>query len=134
MSEDKLVKRILQESKVIAVVGLSPKPHRTSHMVSGYLQAEGYKIIPVYPREDKILGEKVYRKVSEIRKKIDLVLIFRRSEEVFEVVQDVVKADPLPKYIWMQKGITCSESEKTAKEHNVGVIMDRCIKVEHGYL
>ncbi len=130
MGEIELIKKILKETKTIAVVGLSPKEHRTSHHVSSYLQNHGYRIIPVYPREDKILGEKVYRNVSSIPDKIDTVLIFRKSEEVQEVVEDAVKKKP--KFIWMQKDIINERAAEIAASLGIGVVMDRCMYVEHG--
>ncbi|HDQ26130.1 MAG TPA: CoA-binding protein [bacterium] len=129
MSEGKKIREILEKTKTIAVVGLSPKTHRTSHYVSGYLQENGYKIIPVYPREEKILGEKVYRHVADIKEKVEMVLIFRRSEEVLAVVKDALKIKPL--YIWMQEGIINKEAEKLAVSKGVAVVMDRCMFKEH---
>jgi len=130
MGEIELVKKILSETKVIAVVGLSPKEHRTSHHVSNYLKEHGYRIIPVYPREEKILGEKVYRSVSEIPDKIDTVLIFRKSEEVPRVVEDAVRKNP--RFIWMQKDIINENAAELARSLGIEVIMDRCMYVEHG--
>ena len=129
MTQETLIKTILTSSKVIAVVGLSPKAHRTSHTVSEYLQEHGYRIIPVYPREDTILGEKVFRKTSDITEKVDTVLIFRKSEEVLPVVEDAVKIGP--KYIWMQQGIENEEAAGLAKDCGIEVIMDRCMYKEH---
>jgi len=132
MEEEKLIKKILQEAKTIAVVGLSPKEYRTSHIVAKYLKEHNYKIIPVYPREDEILGEKVYRELTDIKEKIDVVLIFRRSEEVFEVVKQAIKINP--KYIWMQLGIENKEAEEFARKNGVEVVSNRCMKIEHSSL
>lgn len=129
MQEQELVTMILKEAKTLAVVGLSPKEHRTSHKVSSYLQENGYRIIPVYPREDKILGEKVYRNVSEIKEKVDLVLVFRRSEEVVEIVKDALSVKPA--YLWMQQGIVNEEAAEIARAAGIKVIMDKCMYKEH---
>lgn len=132
MEEQDLIKEILQKAKVIAVVGLSPKEDRVSHRVSSYLKGCGYRIIPVYPREEMILGEKVYRNASDIKEKVDVVLIFRRSEDVLPVVQDAVKIKP--SYIWMQQGIINEEAASLARESGAAVVMDRCMHREHAKL
>ncbi len=129
MEEKEKISKILKAAKRIAVVGLSPKPHRTSHYVSEYLQKKGYKIIPVYPREEKILGEKVYRSVSEIEGGADTILVFRKSEEVLRVVEDAVKAKPSA--VWMQEGVINEEAAKLAEKKGVLVVMDRCMYKEH---
>ncbi|MFP4466206.1 MAG: CoA-binding protein [Candidatus Goldiibacteriota bacterium] len=129
MDTQDLIKEILEETKTIAVIGLSPKKHRTSHSVSEYLQGEGYRIIPVYPREETIMGEKVYRKTSEIPEDIDTVLIFRRTEETEAAVDDALLKKP--SYIWMQKGIKNENAAAKAEKQGVKVIMDRCMYVEH---
>jgi len=131
MDDRKLIKKILEQTKTIAVVGLSPKPHRTSHSVSKNIQGKGYRIIPVYPREETILNEKVYRSVSEIKEPIDLVVIFRKSEEVYPVVEDAVKVKP--KAIWMQQGIVNEEAAALARDAGIDVVMDRCISLEYSY-
>ena len=123
MEEKDKIMKILSSAKRIAVVGLSPKPHRTSHYVSEYLQKKGYKIIPVYPREEKILGEKVYRSVSEIEAGADMVLVFRKSEEVLHVVEDAVKAKPA--------AVINEEAAKLAEENGALVVMDKCMYKEH---
>ncbi|HDT15046.1 MAG TPA: CoA-binding protein [Firmicutes bacterium] len=130
MGAQELIGEILMNTKTIAVVGLSPKAHRTSHSVSEYMQKQGYKIIPVYPREETILGEKVYRSVSEIPGKIDTVLVFRRSEDAESAVDDAILKKPA--YIWMQKGIVNEKAAKKAEKEGIKVVMDRCMYVEHG--
>ena len=129
MSEEDKMKKILDEYKTIAVVGLSPKEHRVSHSVSAYLQNNGYKIIPVYPREEIILGEKVYRKLTEIPVKVDTVLIFRKSEEVLAVVEEAVKIKP--KAIWMQEGIINREACELAEKNGIITVMDECMYKQH---
>ena len=123
------VRDILENSKVIAVVGLSPKPHRDSHEVAKYLQGQGYRIVPVYPRADTILGEKVYPDLASIPEKVDVVDIFRRSEDVPPVVEQAI--DIGAKAVWMQLGIVNEEAAAKAREAGLGVVMDRCMLVEH---
>ncbi len=127
--DDEKVKKLLEESKVIAVVGLSPKEDRPSNSVARYLKSKGYKIVPVNPGYDEILGEKSYSKVSEIPFEVDVVDIFRKSEEVLPVVQDAVKIKP--KCIWLQLGIVNNDAKKIAEENGIFFVQDRCMKVEH---
>lgn len=129
MEQNKLIEKILKGTKTITVVGLSPKQHRASYIVSAYLKENGYRIIPIYPREKEILGEKVYSNLNEIKEKIDLVLIFRRSEEVLPIIMQAIKIKP--KYIWMQLGISNKEAQDLAIKHGIEIVFDRCIKIEH---
>jgi predicted CoA-binding protein len=132
MKQNELIEKILNEVKTIAVVGLSPKKERASYIVSKYLKEHGYKIIPVYPREKEILGEKVYEKLTDINEKIDLVLIFRRSEEVLSTVKEAIKIKP--EYIWMQLGIENKDAEELARKNGIEVVSNRCMKIEHSTL
>lgn len=132
MDRNRLIEKILKETNTIAVVGLSPKEYRDSYMVSKYLKEHGYKIIPVYPREKEILGEKVYERLTDIKEKVDLVLIFRRSEEVLPIVQEAIKIKP--KYIWMQLGVSNKEAEDLAIKNGIEVISNRCMKIEYSHL
>lgn len=129
MDEKAKIAKILSTTKRIAVVGLSPKPHRTSNHVSEYLQKKGYKIIPVYPREEEILGEKVYRRVSDIEGGADTVLVFRKSEEVLHVVEDAIKSRPAA--FWMQEGVVNEEAAALAEKNGALVVMDKCMYKEH---
>jgi len=129
MDEQEKINIILNTQKVIAVVGLSPKPLRASNSVSAYLKNQGYRIIPVYPREEYILGEKVYRALTDIKEKVDTVVIFRRSEEVLPVVEEAIKIKPFA--IWMQQEIINDEAAFLAEKNGILVIMDRCMYVEH---
>jgi predicted CoA-binding protein len=128
MTEDEKIEKIIKDTKTIAVIGLSPEPSKDSHNVSAYLQEHGYKIIPVYPGEDEILGEKVYRNVSEITGNVDTVLIFRKPEYVLAEVRESLKIKP--KYIWMQKEIINEEAAGLAEAHGVLVVMDKCMREE----
>ena len=123
------VRDILEKSKVIAVVGLSPKPERDSHEVAKYLQDQGYRIVPVNPRADTILGEKSYPDLASIPEKVDVVDIFRRSDDVPPVVDQAIAIGA--KAVWMQLGIVNEDAAAKAREAGLGVVMDRCMLVEH---
>ena len=125
----KAVRDILEMSKVIAIVGLSPKPERDSHEVAKYLQDQGYRIVPVNPRADTILGEKSYPDLASIPEKVDVVDIFRRSDDVPPVVDQAI--DIGAKAVWMQLGIVNEDAAAKAREAGLGVVMDRCMLVEH---
>ncbi len=128
-NDRELVREILQNTKTIAVVGLSPKSYRTSHEVSSYLQKNGYRIIPVNPNADKILGEKCYASLEEIPEPVDTVLVFRRSELVMPVAEAAIKIKP--KYLWMQEGVINSKAAALAENNKIKVVMDICMFKEH---
>jgi predicted CoA-binding protein len=130
--DDDAVRRLLQGVRRIAVVGLSPKPHRDSHRVARYLLESGYEIVPVYPREDEILGRKVYRRVRDVAGTVDLVDVFRRSEELPEVIDDVLAARAGA--LWLQIGCIDEAGARRAREAGLTVVMDRCLMVEHARL
>jgi predicted CoA-binding protein len=122
------VRRILRESCTIAVVGLSPNPERPSHQVARYLQKAGYRIIPVNPGQSEILGESCYPDLRSVPVKIDVVDIFRRSEDVEPIVREAIAVGA--KVIWMQQGIVNETAARLAEEAGLSVIMDRCLKIE----
>jgi len=133
----KEIQEILQNYKVIAVVGLSGDSSKPSHEVSEYIQSHGYRIVPVNPTIDEVLGEKSYKSLLdiplEIQKTIEVVDIFRRSDDVPPVVDQAVKlrqANGKPYVVWMQAGIVNAEAAKMAREAGLTVVMDRCIMVE----
>jgi uncharacterized protein len=130
--DDETVRQLLDRLRRIAVVGLSPKPHRDSNRVARYLLDRGYTVVPVYPRETKILGQTVYRRVAEIPEKIDLVDVFRRSSEVGRAMDDALAAGAPA--IWTQ--LDCIDEEAARRAHTAGavVVMDRCLMVEHARL
>ncbi len=131
LSDDQM-KQILLECKTIAVVGLSDKPHRDSFKVAAYMQNQGYRIIPVHPRVSEVLGEAAYKNLADIPDKIDLVNVFRKSEETPAVVEQAI---PLkPRAIWLQLGIANDEAAAIAKAADMDFVQDRCIKVEHARL
>lgn len=129
---DEQIKQLLQDAKTIAVVGLSDKPERDSHMVAKYLQDAGYRIIPVNPKLDTVLGEKAYKKVSDIPEKIDIVNVFRRSVDTPPVVEDALSKKPSA--IWLQLGISNDQAAEIAQRNNITMIMNKCIKIEHAKL
>ena len=127
------IKSLLEESRNVAVVGLSDKPYRTSHAIARALQRFGYRIFPVNPNlKGPVLGEEPYASVSEIPERIDIVDVFRRSEKVTPVAHDAVAAGA--KVLWMQSGVINEEAAKYAAENGLTVVMDRCIKVDHASL
>ncbi len=123
------IRRILKDSKTIAVVGLSPKPQRPSHQVARYLMAAGYTIIPVNPGQDTILGLPCYPNLRAIPTQVDMVDIFRRPEAVLPIVEDAIAIGA--KFIWMQEGIVHEEAAAKAEAAGLIVIMDRCTKIDH---
>ena len=123
------ISRLLKESKNIAVVGLSPKANRPSNQVALYLIEAGYNVIPVNPGQKEILGRKCYPDLESISEHIDIVDIFRRSEDVGPIVESAIGVGA--KVVWMQQGIVNEEAAARAREAGLTVIMDRCLKVDH---
>jgi uncharacterized protein len=128
-SEDIKRKELLLSSKVIAIVGLSPKEDKPSNTVAKYLREAGYKVIPINPGYDEILGEKCYHALSDISEKVDIVDIFMRAESVMPVVEEAVTIKP--KCIWLQLGIINEEAKKTVENNGILFFMDVCVKQEH---
>ncbi|HZK67011.1 MAG TPA: CoA-binding protein [Chloroflexota bacterium] len=126
---DEQIDRILKEAKTIAVVGLSDKPERTSYRVSSYMQRQGFRIIPVNPTIQSSLGETAYPDLASVPEKIDLVDIFRRSEDVPPIVDQAIQLGA--RAVWMQEGIVNEEAAAKAAAAGLDVVMDRCIMVEH---
>src|SRR5713226_4408808 len=120
---------LLKKYKTIAVVGLSSDPMRPSYGVTEYMQAAGYRIIPVNPNETEVLGEKSWARLEEVPEKIDIVDIFRRAEEVAAVVESAIRIGA--KVVWMQMGIENEEAAERARAAGLMVIEDACILVEH---
>ena len=117
-----IVEEQLSKSKTIAVVGLSPNPERDSHRVSKYLQQQGYRIIPVNPMADEVLGEKSYPDLKSVPEPVDMVDIFRRSELVAPVVDGAIEVGA--KYIWMQDGVVDEAAAEKASAAGLLVVMD----------
>ena len=123
------VLELLQKYQTIAVVGLSSNPMRPSYAVTEYMQAAGYRIIPVNPNETEVLGEKSYASLEDVPEKIEIVNVFRRAEEVPPVVESAIRVGA--KVIWMQLGIANEEAAEKARSAGLVVIEDACILVEH---
>ncbi|QTH46029.1 CoA-binding protein [Cohnella sp. LGH] len=126
------IKQILEQSTVIAVVGLSDDASKTSHMVSEAMQRKGYRIIPVNPKATTILGEKAYASLKDIPEPVDIVNVFRRPEHTPPIAREAVEIGA--KTLWLQLGILNEEAGAIAAEGGLNVIMDRCIKVEDSIL
>jgi uncharacterized protein len=123
------IKRILDECRKIAVVGLSSKPTRPSHGVAAYMQRAGYRIIPINPNEPEVLGEKAYDALADVQAQIELVDIFRRSEEAGAAVDEAIAVGA--KAVWLQEGVIDHEAARRALDAGLLVVMDRCWLKEH---
>ena len=129
---NEVIKTVLEEAKTIAVVGLSGNPERTSYQISEAMQNAGYKIIPVNPNVDKVLGEKAYPSLTDIEEEFDIINVFRRPEHLPAIAEEAAKTNC--KVFWAQQGIVNEEAYEYLKEHGFTVIMDQCIKVLHALL
>jgi predicted CoA-binding protein len=123
------ISRIFKEGRTIAVVGLSSNPLRPSHGVAGYMQRHGYRIIPVNPNETEVLGEKAYATLADVPDKMDLVDIFRRSEEAGKAVDEAIAVGA--KGVWLQDGVIDEAAAQRALDAGLLVVMDRCWLREH---
>ncbi len=119
---------VLESYKVVAVVGLSPDPERPSNRVAKYLKQHGYKVIPVNPTLKEVLGEISYPDLTKVPEKVDIVDIFRRSEDVMPVVEEAIKIKA--KVVWMQEGIINREAAEKAEKAGLKVVMDKCMRKE----
>ncbi len=115
--------------KKIAVIGMSRHPVKAAHFVPKYLSEQGFDITPVNPTANEILGKKCYSDISLVQDPIDIVDIFRPSEQVLPVVQNAIKKKP--KVIWLQEGIHNEEAENLAREHGIDIVFNRCMLAEH---
>jgi predicted CoA-binding protein len=131
-SADSVLRILLSSARRIAVVGLSPKPHRDSNRIGRYLLERGYEVVPVYPREERILGQQVYRRVQDVPGGVDIVDVFRRSEMLPGVVDDALTAKAPA--LWFQLGCVHEQAAAQARAAGVVVVMDRCIMVDHARL
>jgi predicted CoA-binding protein len=120
---------LLHSSKTIAVVGLSDNPMKPSYGVSQYMQSRGYRIIPVNPQADQVLGEKAYASLLDIPEKVDIVDVFRRPDAVPEIVDQAIQLK-IPA-IWLQETVVHEEAAEKAREAGIFVVMDKCILKEH---
>jgi len=129
MNEPELVAEMLEKSKVIAVVGISDKPQRPSHHVAEEMQRRGYRIVPVNPALEEVLGEPCYPSLREIPFAVDLVDVFRAPEFVPAIVEDAIAIGA--KYLWLQEGVVHEQAIAHAEENGIRVVADRCIYKEH---
>ena len=129
MNSSETIKRILDECRVIAVVGLSSDPTRPSNSVSSYMRRNGYQVIPVNPNETEVFGQTSYPKLSEVPEEIDLVDVFRRSDEAGKAVDEAIAVGA--KAVWLQEGVIDRAAAQRAEDAGLLVVMDRCWLKEH---
>ena len=132
MSDIAALRRILKENHTIAVVGLSANWHRPSFFAAKYLQQHGYRIIPVNPTYTEILGEKCYPDLASVPEKIDVVDCFRKTEDIPPLAEQAIEIGA--KVLWLQLGVIHEEAARRALDAGLDVVMDRCMKIEHGRL
>ncbi|HTS86455.1 MAG TPA: CoA-binding protein [Usitatibacter sp.] len=130
MDDSEKVRRILRRYRVIAVVGLSAQWHRPSYFAAKYLQEHGYRVIPVNPTYDTILGEKCYKRLADIPEKVDVVDCFRKSSEIPAIADEAIAIGA--EVLWMQLGVESAEARAKAEAAGLEVIENRCMKIEHG--
>jgi len=128
------LRALLRKARTVAVVGLSPKPERPSHGVARYLQRAGYRIVPVNPGHDEILGERSYRTLADAARDhaIDIVDVFRRSELAGAVVDEAIAIRP--KLVWLQLGVADEAARARAEGAGIPIVMDRCLAIDHRQL
>ncbi|HLO29771.1 MAG TPA: CoA-binding protein [Anaerolineales bacterium] len=129
MNDDQVMKDILLSARTIASVGLSSNPAKESYGIVRYLKSQGYRVIPVNPTADEIMGEKSYPDLESVPEKIDVVQVFRRPEDVPPVVDSAIKVGA--KVVWMQEGIVNEEAAQKAREAGLQVVMDACMRATH---
>lgn len=132
MTDSDQIRRVLRENKTLAVVGLSANEMRPSYFASKYMQDHGYRIIPVNPRYDEILGEKCYPDLTSIPEPVDIVDLFQRADRVMPFVEQAIEIGA--KVIWMQLGVVNEEAAELARNAGLEVVMDRCVKIEYARL
>ena len=123
------LRRILRDTRTIAVVGLSAEWHRPSFFAARYMQQHGYRIVPVNPRYDEVLAERCYASLGEIPDPVDLVDVFRRSDDVLPIAEEAIRIGA--KCLWQQIGVKNLEAARLATEAGLDSVMDRCVKIEH---
>ena len=120
---------IVKEAETVAVVGLSNDPEKYSHEVGSYLKEQGYRIIPVNPTEEEVIGERAYETVDQIPERVDVVDVFLPPEKTSEIAEDAVRAGA--KALWLQEGIENAEARRIAEEGGLAYIEDRCMRKTH---
>ena len=124
------IKEIFENTKTIAIIGCSPNEAKASNMVANYLKNAGFKIVPVYPKEDVILGEKVYRSLKDIPFKVDMVDIFRKPDVIGLVVDAAIERGDVD-CVWTQLGLVNNEAASKAMKKGMKVVQNKCTKIEH---
>jgi uncharacterized protein len=132
MDDINTLRRILSENRVIAVVGLSADWFRPSFFAAKYMQEHGYTVIPVNPKYPQILGEKCYRSLRDIPRKVDIVDVFRKTQDVMPIAEEAVAIGA--KVLWQQLGVKNEAAADKARAAGLEAVMDRCVKIEHGRL
>ena len=132
MADIQTLRRILKESRVIAIVGLSANWHRPSNFAAKYMIDHGYTVFPVNPQYEEVLGQKCYKSLRDIPVKVDMVDCFRKAEDIPPLVDDAIAIGA--KVLWMQLGVVNQAAEEKALAAGLEVVMDRCVKIEHGRL
>ena len=132
MDDINTLRRILKESRVIAVVGLSADWYRPSYFAAKYMQEHGYRVIPVNPKYPSILGETCYRSLREVPERIDIVDVFRKSADVMPIAEDAIAIRA--KVLWQQLGVRNEAAAAKARAAGLETVLDRCVKIEHGRL
>lgn len=132
-SNQEEIKEIFEATKTIAIIGCSPDTSKASNRVAQYLKNVGFQIIPVYPKEEEILGEKVYRSLAEIPFKVDMVDVFRKPEVIATVVDAAIERGDVD-IVWTQLGLVNNEAAKRAVDSGMKVVQNHCTKIEHAAL
>jgi len=132
MDDINTLRRILKENKVIAVVGLSADWYRPSYFAAKYMQEHGYRVIPVNPKYESILGEKCYRSLRDIPERVEIVDIFRKTADVMPIADDAIAIRA--KVLWQQLGVRNEGAAAKARAAGLEAVLDRCVKIEHGRL
>ena len=132
MDDIEKLRRILRKSRTLAIVGLSANWYRPSYFAAKYMQEHGYRVIPVNPMYDEILGEKCYKSLRDIPEKVDLVDCFRKSEEIASLADDAIAIGA--KVLWMQLGVQNAGARRKAEAAGLEVVENRCVKIEHARL
>ena len=132
MDDINTLRRILRESRTVAVVGLSADWFRPSYFAAKYMQEHGYRVIPVNPRYAEILGEKCYASLREVPENIDIVDVFRKTQDVMPIAEDAIAIGA--KVLWQQLGVKNEAAAARASAAGLETVMDRCVKIEHGRL
>ncbi len=132
MDDINTLRRILKESRVIAVVGLSADWYRPSYFAAKYMLEHGYRVIPVNPKYPEILGQKCFRSLRDIEEKIDIVDVFRKTQDVMPIAEDAIAIGA--KVLWQQLGVRNEAAAAKARAAGLEAVVDRCVKIEHGRL